>query len=168
MNVNTAGKMKCPMIPTMRSSLSDLSYELKDVYYAHPTECHMFIECDKDNMTILECPNQTHFSSMYQSCVHPSISNCKKDSGPDFVLSQNPIFKDETENQQPISLDNDLTTDIIGQNSDPNSAVSASTQATSSTTFTESKPDPSRLLLSLKDSFTTRASADLKTGKNSI
>ena len=72
--------MKCPIIG---STTSDLSYELKDIYYKHPTKCNLFIECDKGNMTILECPTGTHFSPVYQSCVHPSISNCN----PLFVSS---------------------------------------------------------------------------------
>jgi hypothetical protein len=88
--------MKCPI---MRSSTSDLSYELKDIYYKHPTKCNLFIECDKENMTILECPNGTHFSPIYQSCVHPTLSNC------------NPLFSSSLSSSTSISqlsnFDND-------------------------------------------------------------
>ena len=96
--------MLCPpIIPTVRSLESrDLySTEYKDIYYKHPTECDLFIDCDKGNMTILECPNNTHFSPIYQSCVHPSISNCNNT----FSIKTSPLntFTTGHENQSAIT-----------------------------------------------------------------
>lgn len=55
------------------------SLETRDVYFSHPSECHLYVTCDiQGNMSILECFNGTHFSPYYQSCVHPSVVNCKK------------------------------------------------------------------------------------------
>lgn len=55
------------------------SLETRDIYFSHPSECHLYVTCDNQgNISILECFNGTHFSSHYQSCVHPSVVNCKK------------------------------------------------------------------------------------------
>lgn len=53
--------------------------EMKDLYFSHPKDCNSYLSCDlSGNMSVLECLNGTHFSPYYQSCVHPSVANCKK------------------------------------------------------------------------------------------
>ena len=65
--------------PNKQSSNEQPSLETRDVYFSHPSECHLYITCDSQgNMSILKCFNGTHFSPYYQSCVHPSVVNCKK------------------------------------------------------------------------------------------
>jgi hypothetical protein len=69
--------MMCP--PSVKQNQFQISFELKDIYFSHPNKCNVYIECDKNgNMTEYECKNGTHFSPTYQSCVHPSVANCKK------------------------------------------------------------------------------------------
>lgn len=72
--------MVCPSQQSIKQSVQgSLSLELKDLYFSHPRECGIYFECDiYGNMTVLECANGTHFSPVYQTCVHPSIANCRK------------------------------------------------------------------------------------------
>ncbi|CAF0832187.1 unnamed protein product [Brachionus calyciflorus] len=71
-------KMVCPAQHLSKNG-EQPSMETRDLYFSHPSECHLYITCDQQgNMSILECYNGTHFSPYYQSCVHPSVANCKK------------------------------------------------------------------------------------------
>ena len=72
-------EMKCPSYSQIHSGEQTLAYDMKEIYFSHPKECDVYLKCNKNaNMTRLECPPGTHFSPYYQSCVHPSIANCKK------------------------------------------------------------------------------------------
>lgn len=70
--------MICPIKQQLKLN-EQPSLETRDLYYAHPSECHLYITCDtQGSFFMLECFNGTHFSPHYQSCVHPSVANCKK------------------------------------------------------------------------------------------
>ena len=70
--------MICPIKQQLKSN-EQPSMETRDLYYAHPSECHLYVTCDlQGSFYMLECYNGTHFSPHYQSCVHPSVANCKK------------------------------------------------------------------------------------------
>jgi hypothetical protein len=72
--------MICPSYNKMRPNEQQLlQLDQKNIYFSHPKECNLYLSCSKmGNLTTLECAEGTHFSPYYQSCVHPSIANCKK------------------------------------------------------------------------------------------
>lgn len=94
--------MVCPTFAARAGTSNLLSLELKDLYFSHPKDCNLYIVCDNQgNITTLECTNGLHFSPFYQSCVHPSIANCKKS----LIMDDSPLGKTPSTKLKYLDMD---------------------------------------------------------------
>jgi hypothetical protein len=57
------GEMQCPLNSMIN-------------FYAHPSECNVYLSCLNGKLATMQCPNGLFFSGKYQKCVEASMSEC--------------------------------------------------------------------------------------------